>query len=87
MGFGFWFKVMALAVLAAIGAVLAILLISSAFARWGLFGGLLGLAVVLILIGWITDRRRRDDAYVAPPTGQESSSATPRRGPFPPSGA
>jgi hypothetical protein len=87
MGFGFWFKVLAVAVVAAIGAVLAIVLISSAFVKWGLFGGLLAIAVVLILIGWITDRRRRDDPYVAPPTGQGSSSATPRRGPFPPSGA
>jgi hypothetical protein len=86
MGFGFWAKVFAIAVAAAIAAILALLLISSAFVRWGLFGGLLAIAIVLILIGWITDRRR-DDSYVAPPTGQERSSTTPRRGPFPPSGA
>jgi hypothetical protein len=86
MGFGFWFKVLALAVLAAIGAVLAILLISSVFVKWGLFGGLLGLAAVLILIGWITDRRRADDGYVAPPSAHDAS-ATPRRGTFPPPGA
>jgi hypothetical protein len=87
MGFGFWAKVFAIAVAAAVGAVLALVLISSAFVRWGLFGGLLVIAVVLILIGWITDRRRAKDDYVAPPPGQGGSSATPRRGPFPPPGA
>jgi hypothetical protein len=86
MGFGFWVKVLVGAVAAAIGAILAILLISSVFVKWGLFGGLLALAVVLIVIGWITDRRRADDGYVAPPTGQDAS-ATPRRGTYPPPGA
>jgi hypothetical protein len=80
---GFWFKVLAIAVVAAIGAILAILLISSVFVKWGLFGGLLALAVVLILIGWITDRRRADDDYVAPPSAHDAG-ATPRRGPFRP---
>jgi hypothetical protein len=86
MGIGFWVKVLVGAVAAAIGAILAILLISSVFVKWGLFGGLLALAVVLILIGWITDRRRAGDAYVAPPTDHDAS-LTPRRGTFPPPGA
>jgi hypothetical protein len=86
MGVGFWVKVLVGAVAAAIGAILAILLISSVFVKWGLFGGLLALAVVLILIGWITDRRRADDEYVAPPSAHDAS-ATPRRGTFPPPGA
>ena len=86
MGFGFWVKVLVGAVLAAIGAILAILLISSVFVKWGLFGGLLALAVVLIVIGWITDRRRGDDDYVAHSTGPDAG-ATPRRGTFPPPGA
>jgi len=58
MGFGFWFKLAALAVAVAIVAVIVLLLITSAFAAWGIFGGLLALAIVLMLIGWISDRRR-----------------------------
>lgn len=58
MGLGFWFKVSAIAVAAAIASVIALLLVSSAFVAWGVFGGFLAVAVVLMLIGWITDRRR-----------------------------
>jgi hypothetical protein len=58
MGFGFWLKVSAIAIAAAIVSVIVLLLISSAFVAWGVFGGFLAVAVVLILIGWITDRRR-----------------------------
>jgi len=58
MGFGFWFKVSAIAVAVAIASVIVLLLITSAFVAWGVFGGLLALAIVLMLIGWITDRRR-----------------------------
>ena len=39
-------------------AVIVLLLVTSAFVAWGVFGGFLALAVVLMLIGWITDRRR-----------------------------
>jgi hypothetical protein len=58
VGFGFWLKVSAIAVAVAIVAVIVLLLISSAFVAWGVFGGFLALAIVLVLIGWITDRRR-----------------------------
>jgi hypothetical protein len=58
VGFGFWLKVSAIAVVVAIVAVIVLLLISSAFVAWGVFGGFLALAIVLVLIGWITDRRR-----------------------------
>ena len=58
MGFAFWFKVAAIAIAIAIASVIVLLLVSSAFVAWGVFGGFLALAVVLMLIGWITDRRR-----------------------------
>ena len=58
MGFAFWLKVAAIAVAAAIVSVIVLLLITDAFLAWGVFGGFLALAIVLILIGWITDRRR-----------------------------
>lgn len=58
MGLGFWFKVAAISVAAAIISVIVLLLVTRAFVAWGVFGGFLALAVVLMLIGWITDRRR-----------------------------
>jgi hypothetical protein len=58
MGFAFWFKVAAIALAIAIVSVIVLLLVTSAFVAWGVFGGFLALAVVLMLIGWITDRRR-----------------------------
>jgi hypothetical protein len=58
MGFGFWLKVSAIAVAVAIASVIVLLLVSSAFVAWGVFGGFIALAIVLMLIGWITDRRR-----------------------------
>jgi hypothetical protein len=58
MGFAFWLKVAAIALAIAIVSVIVLLLVTSAFVAWGVFGGFLALAVVLMLIGWITDRRR-----------------------------
>jgi hypothetical protein len=58
MGFAFWFKVAAIALAIAVVSVIVLLLVTSAFVAWGVFGGFLALAVVLMLIGWITDRRR-----------------------------
>ena len=58
MGFAFWLKLAAFCVAVAIVAVITLLVVSKAFVAWGVFGGFLALAVVLILIGWITDRRR-----------------------------
>ncbi len=58
MGFGFWIKLAALAVAIAIVSVIILLLVTKAFVAWGIFGGLLALAIVLMLIGWISDRRR-----------------------------
>jgi hypothetical protein len=58
MGFAFWLKVAAVALAIAIVSVIVLLLVTSAFVAWGVFGGFLALAVVLMLIGWITDRRR-----------------------------
>jgi hypothetical protein len=58
MGFAFWLKVAAVALAIAIVSVIVLLLVTSAFVAWGVFGAFLALAVVLMLIGWITDRRR-----------------------------
>lgn len=58
MGFGFWFKIAGIAVAIAIVSVIVLLLVSSAFVAWGIFGGFVALAIVLMLIGWLTDRRR-----------------------------
>ena len=58
MGFGFWLKVAAIAVAVAIVSVIVLLLVTDAFLAWGIFGGFIALAIVLMLIGWISDRRR-----------------------------
>jgi hypothetical protein len=58
MGFGFWVKVAGIAIAIAIVSVIVLLIVSSAFVAWGIFGGFVALAIVLMLIGWITDRRR-----------------------------
>lgn len=58
MGFAFWLRLAGICIVAAIAAVIILLLVTKAFVAWGIFGGLLGLAIVLMLVGWITDRRR-----------------------------
>ena len=58
LGFGLWVKVAGIAIAIAIVSVIVLLIVSSAFVAWGIFGGFVALAIVLMLIGWITDRRR-----------------------------
>jgi hypothetical protein len=58
MGFGFWAKWAALCVAAAIAALIIFLLIDLAWLAWGGLGTLLAFGAVLLLIGWIVDKRR-----------------------------
>jgi Flp pilus assembly protein TadB len=57
-GFGFWLKWAALVVAAGVAALVIFLLIDIAFLAWGVFGTLLAFGAVLLLIGWIADKRR-----------------------------
>jgi hypothetical protein len=57
MGLGYWLKWAALCVGAAFAALIIFLLIDIAFLAWGAFGTLLAFGAVLLLIGWIVDKR------------------------------
>jgi uncharacterized membrane protein len=57
MGAKFWIGFMAAVVGLGIAALLIFLLIDAAWYRWGFLGGCLALAVVLLVIAWIMDRR------------------------------
>jgi phosphatidylglycerophosphate synthase len=64
LGGSFWLKFVGVLLLGAIGAILVFLLIANAWAKWGLFGGILFFGAVLLAIAWVGDRRsqRRYDA-------------------------
>jgi hypothetical protein len=57
LGWRFWVKWAILLVALGIAAMIVFLLIGVAWAAWGLFGTLAALAVVLLLFGWLYDRR------------------------------
>jgi hypothetical protein len=57
LGFGFYVKGAAVIVGLGIAALIVFLLIGVAWAAWGFFGMLLGVSALLLLIGWIYDRR------------------------------
>jgi membrane protein implicated in regulation of membrane protease activity len=59
LGGGFWLKFIGAAIGCAIAAVLVLLLVGAAWARWGFFVMFLLLGAVLLGIGWIFDRRER----------------------------
>ena len=59
LGAKFWLLFMGGAIVCAIAAILVLLLIGTAWARWGFFGMFLLLSAVLLGIGWIFDRREK----------------------------
>ena len=58
-GFGrrFWIRFIGVLIAFAIGATLCFILFDRAVYRWGFLGTFIVLAAVLLLIGWIFDRR------------------------------
>ena len=58
MGFGFWLKWAAVCVAAGIAALIIFLIIDIAWLAWGGLGTLLIIGAVLLLIGWIVDKRQ-----------------------------
>jgi high-affinity Fe2+/Pb2+ permease len=65
LGAKFWLGVLGIAIAGAFGFLLIIGVISWAWWHFGLLGGLLFICVILLLIGWISDRRTRK-RYPAP---------------------
>lgn len=57
LGGKFWLAFIAGAIGLTIAGFLFFLLIGNAWARWGFLGGCLFLAAILILFGWIYDKR------------------------------
>jgi hypothetical protein len=59
LGAKFWIGVLGIAIAALIGFLLILKVIGWAWWHFGLIGGLLIISAILLLIGWITDRRTR----------------------------
>jgi hypothetical protein len=57
LGAGFWLKLVAVVLACGLAGLLLFLLLSRAAYRWGFLGGFLALALLLLLAGWIWDRR------------------------------
>jgi high-affinity Fe2+/Pb2+ permease len=59
LGGRFWLGVLGIAIAGAIGFLLVLKVIGWAWWNFGLIGGLLFISAVLLLIGWISDRRAK----------------------------
>jgi membrane protein implicated in regulation of membrane protease activity len=59
LGGKFWLAVIGGAIACGVAAVVVLLLIGSAWYRWGFFGMFLVLSAVLLTIGWLVDRREK----------------------------
>lgn len=57
LGAGFFFKIAAICLACAIGAIILMKIFWRAIYAWGFFGGFIGIGILLILFGWIYDRR------------------------------
>jgi len=59
LGGKFWLAIVGGAIACAVAGILCLLLIGAAWARWGFLAMFLLLSVILLGIGWISDRRER----------------------------
>ena len=59
LGFRFWVWLAAVIVGGAVALLIVLLLFSRAVYAFGFFGAFLALAAVLLLIGWIYDKRQQ----------------------------
>jgi hypothetical protein len=57
IGAGFFFKIAGICLVCGVGAVILLMIFWRAVYAWGFFGAFLAVAAVLILFGWIYDRR------------------------------
>ena len=64
LGFRFYAGLAGLAVAIGIAVLVGALIFFRALYAWGFFGMFLFLAVVLVLLGWLTDRRQARRRYV-----------------------
>jgi len=59
LGAGFFFKIAAVCLACAIGAIILLSIFWRAIYALGFFGGFIAIGILLILFGWIYDRRNR----------------------------
>ena len=59
MGGKFWLLLIGGAIACAVVGVIGLLLIGAAWARWGFLGMFLLLSLILLGIGWMSDRREQ----------------------------
>jgi hypothetical protein len=57
LGAGFWFKLMGIVLAGGIAALLLFLLVDAAWYRWGGLGAIIFFCALVLLWGWIYDRR------------------------------
>jgi general stress protein CsbA len=57
LGFGFYAKMAGVVIGAGIAGLILMLILTRAAYAWGFFGAFLLIAVVLLAIGWLYDRR------------------------------
>jgi hypothetical protein len=58
LGFAFWAKLAGICIAAGvIGAIVMFIFFRAVYA-WGLFGGFIAFAVILLAVGWLFDRRQ-----------------------------
>jgi hypothetical protein len=57
IGAGFFFKIAGICLACAISAIILLRIFWRAIYAWGFFGGFIAIGILLILFGWIYDRR------------------------------
>jgi len=58
IGFAFFARMAGLIIAAGVVAMIVMLVFSRAVYAWGLLGGFIAFAVILLVVGWVFDRRR-----------------------------
>jgi hypothetical protein len=58
LGFAFWAKMAGICIAAGVVAAILMFIFFRAVYAWGVFGGFIAFAVILLAVGWLFDRRR-----------------------------
>jgi hypothetical protein len=61
LGARFWFKLIGIVILGGIAAIILLLLVTSAWYRWGAIGAIIFFSLLVLLWGWIYDKRHQKE--------------------------